>query len=118
MKSRILVCVGRNYWDRSAFLLAMTHAREWFTPHFCIIEGGAEGADYLAKEWAEKNCMPVLEILAPWGIMGKRAGMTRNLWMIEFAKPDIVIAFPGHTGTADMKAQAIAHKITLWEPYA
>lgn len=118
MKSRILVCGGRNYWDRAAFLAAMQHAQQWFEPSFCIIQGGANGADHLAKEWAIERRVPVLEFCAPWGTMGKQAGKQRNSWMLLFGLPDLVIAFPGHSGTANMIAQAKTIELPVWEPYA
>ena len=38
----------------------------------------------------------------PWEKHGKAAGPIRNQFMLEQEKPDLVIAFDGGRGTADM----------------
>lgn len=113
MKSRILVCGGRNYFDRDVFGMAMQFMRQHFAEKFCIIEGGAPGADTLAREWALYHMVPLLEFPANWRNMGQRAGTIRNTWMLDFGSPDLVIAFPGGHGTANMVAQAKDRKIDV-----
>ena len=115
MKSRILVCGGRNYWDRAAFDAAMECAQKWFAQRFCIIEGDATGADTLAKEWARKRGVPVITMCANWTIFGDQAGSLRNIWMQEFAMPDLVIAFPGGIGTASMVDIATENGVDVWK---
>jgi hypothetical protein len=39
-------------------------------------------------------------------MQGKAAGPIRNQRMIDEGKPDLVIAFPGGRGTADMVSRA------------
>lgn len=80
-----------------------------------VIHGGAKGADRLADEWAVVNWLPIREIKADWQTHGLRAGMIRNLQMIEEEKPDVVLAFPGGRGTANMVQQALAHRIRVIE---
>lgn len=116
MKSRILVCGGRNYFDRRVFGVSMQHLRQHFAPQFCIIEGGASGADTLAREWAFDHTVPLLEFPANWRNMGHSAGTIRNTWMLDFGLPDFVIAFPGGTGTANMVRQAQARGIDVVHP--
>ena len=116
MKSRILVCGGRDYWDRETFDRAMHFASQWFTARFCIIEGGATGADTLAKEWANKRGVAVLTVAANWTLYGPQAGTLRNIWMQEFGLPDLVIAFPGKFGTAGMVDIATQNGIDVWKP--
>lgn len=72
----------------------------------CIVQGGAKGADALAKKWAKANGIPCFECEAIWDVYDLEAGPLRNGWMIEFVKVELVIAFPGKTGTADMVKQA------------
>jgi predicted Rossmann-fold nucleotide-binding protein len=39
---------------------------------------------------------------APWKSQGRAAGPRRNLTMFEASHPDLVVAFPGGAGTANM----------------
>lgn len=50
---------------------------------------------------------------ANWKKFGKAAGPLRNVKMIEEGKPDVVIAFPGGHGTANMVALAEASGIPV-----
>ncbi len=62
-----------------------------------IIQGGAKGADTVAKRWAE---IPFAEedhiysetYMAPWKIYGKAAGVIRNQAMLD-SGADLVIGF-------------------------
>jgi predicted Rossmann-fold nucleotide-binding protein len=113
---RILVCGGRDYRNVSAVInaLAALHAKR---PITALIEGGAKGADQIARAWAEQCGWPVLTFKADWQRHGKRAGPLRNARMIAEGRPDGVIAFPGGRGTADMVSQARAAGLTVWEPF-
>jgi len=75
---------------------------------FTIIEGGAKGADFLARVWAKHKMLNWIEFPADWKQYGVRAGPIRNKQMIDEGKPDLVIAFlaPNSRGTKDMIAQA------------
>jgi hypothetical protein len=55
--------------------------------------------------WAEHHKFPWHTEKAKWHVHGRAAGPIRNGVMIDM-RPDIVIAFPGGDGTADMVAQA------------
>ena len=72
-----------------------------------VIDGGADGADQVAHEWAISRTIVTVRVRAEWKRYGRRAGPIRNGRMLEM-KPDLVIAFPGGAGTADMVRQAIA----------
>jgi YspA, cpYpsA-related SLOG family len=103
MTSRILVCGGRDYTDRYTFFRIMDEFRKTtFFSRFCIIQGGARGADRLAKEWAFSIPVPCLQFDAPWDTIGDSAGTMRNRWMLDYGYPDLVIAFPGNRGTNHM----------------
>ena len=52
---------------------------------------------------------------AAWNKWGYSAGPRRNAWMIEYGKPDHVLAFPGGPGTADMVRRARAAGIPVTE---
>lgn len=98
---RILVCGGRDYDDQRrvfAVLDALAPA--------LVIQGGARGADLHARAWATARGKPCATFDAPWAALGRGAGPIRNGWMLEFGHPDLVVAFPGGKGTADMVSQA------------
>lgn len=67
-----------------------------------IRHGGANGADLVADSWAVTNWLPVQEVKAQWDKYGKSAGYRRNARMLEPPAPDLVVAFPGGRGTANM----------------
>jgi predicted Rossmann fold nucleotide-binding protein DprA/Smf involved in DNA uptake len=60
-----------------------------------IISGGAKGADTLAKVFAEKHGIKIIEFLPEWGKFGKAAGPIRNKQIVDAA--DYVIAFTTRT---------------------
>lgn len=111
---RLLVCGGRSYSN----MLNVMATLDDYHKHFKIdvlIQGGAKGADALAKLWAQNNGIPTITMDANWDFYAKKAGSTRNGWMIEHARPDEVIAFPGGPGTVDMCRQAEQNNIKVWK---
>lgn len=56
------------------------------------MHGDAHGPDRLAASYAEGLGFEVEDYPADWKRNGRRAGILRNLDMLE-AKPDLVIAF-------------------------
>jgi hypothetical protein len=106
------VCGGRKYSNKQRLwgYLDAVHKSKGID---LIIEGGAGGADKLAKEWALDRGIPVCEFLANWNKHGKKAGPIRNGAMIKFGKPDGVAAFSGGRGTQDMKRQAMDNGIIV-----
>ena len=112
---RVLVCGGRTYSDVSRVwevLCAIEFERGGIS---CIIHGAARGADRLAERWA--HTFGVLKDAYPayWATHGKAAGAIRNKQMIVEGKPDLVVAFPGGRGTANMVQQARLHGIDVME---
>lgn len=71
-----------------------------------VIQGGANGADLLARRWSEYKGIECLTFHAKWSRHGPSAGPIRNQQMIDEGKPDLVVAFPGGRGTADMVRRA------------
>lgn len=102
---RVLVCGGRDYTDhiRVTTVLSKLHSEAGIDG---VIEGGARGADRLAREWADRWHVPVETYEADWENQGSFAGPARNRRMLDEGKPDLVIAFPGGRGTADMVRKA------------
>ena len=115
MKKRILICGGRTFADLNLIFNTMESIRPFLSPTFCVIEGGAPGADKLAKDWAFSQGCPVLEVPANWDRYKQIAGTIRNRWMLEYGLPDLVIAFPGGNGTKDMIKQAKKAGIDVYE---
>ena len=98
---RVLVCGGREYSDYGAVrnaLDAIALRRGIGT----VIHGGAGGADTLAGRWAASNGIPAVVFRPNWARHGRGAGMRRNRDMLTRGKPDLVLAFPGGPGTANM----------------
>jgi predicted Rossmann-fold nucleotide-binding protein len=79
--------------------------KEWL-PVCTIIQGGARGADAAAADWAVVNWTGFQQYDADWKKHGKSAGSIRNQKMLFESQPDLVVAFPGGRGTADMVAKA------------
>lgn len=68
-----------------------------------VMQGGAkDGADKHARLWAVARQRPSASFHAHWTTLDKAAGPLRNEWMLKFGLPDIVVAFPGDKGTANM----------------
>jgi len=102
---RVLVCGGRDYKDdhKVFFVLGEVDAELGID---VLIEGGATGADARAAEWARTMKVDTLTYPADWANNGRSAGPLRNQRMIDEGKPDLVVAFPGGKGTADMVRRA------------
>ena len=102
---RLLVCGGREFTNDR--LLAETLdalRREREITH--VIAGGARGADSRAADWAVAQGIPCEVYMADWEGIGRKAGPIRNQRMLDEGKPDLVVAFPGGRGTADMVRRA------------
>lgn len=95
---RVLVCGGRDYTELDRIEEVCKELKEITV----LIQGGAKGADDLAFTWATSNNIETETYVAKWKELGKKAGYIRNKQMLEEGKPDLVIAFPGGKGTANM----------------
>ena len=115
MKRRVLICGGREYNDSQRLATVMKEIKPYLDQSFCIIQGGARGADRLANMWAFYEGCAVIEMRANWDFYDKAAGHIRNGWMLEFGLPDLVVAFPGGFGTRDMIRQARLKGIDVYE---
>jgi len=111
----VLVCGGRNFGDLSLLrtTLDRIHAEH---PIAVIIHGGARGADVLARFSAVSNGIEVKVFHADWEKFGRAAGPIRNQQMIDEGKPDLVVAFDGGAGTADMVRRAVKAGIVVRHP--
>jgi hypothetical protein len=102
---KLLVCGGRDFNDRALLdrTLDELHQR---TPVSLLIHGGARGADAMAGDWAIAKGIETAVYRPDWRRFGPRAGPLRNHCMLDEGKPDLVVAFPGGRGTADMIQRA------------
>lgn len=118
--TRAIICGGRDF--RSAiWMYAVLDAMHAKRPFSLIIEGGQRsyetergkrvcvgGADYWASMWAMSRRIEVARVEARWAELGDKAGPIRNAEMLKQWRPDLVVAFPGGVGTADMVRKARA----------
>jgi hypothetical protein len=112
---KVLVCGGRDY-NNTGYVWDTLREIHMQRPIAQIIHGGATGADTAAKRWAELNSVgqyifPVTQ--EDWRELGRKAGPLRNQRMLDLGKPDVVVAFPGGTGTADMVRRAEKAGVTV-----
>ena len=127
---KILVCGGRDY-DDYAKVCQVLDVLHFHRTIDLIVHGAAPGADSLAEMWGKDNGVATDPNPARWrdlshkdavirknkfGKYDARAGHRRNREMLR-KHPDIelVVAFPGHTGTADMTALARKANIEVRE---
>ena len=100
---RILVCGGRDFFD---YPYVCEVLKKYEGKATVVITGSGRGADKLGEEWADDWELPLLRFPANWEYFGKAAGPIRNQQMLDEGKPDVVVAFPGGRGTADMVRRA------------
>ncbi len=106
---KVLICGSRHYdnYDKvkeTVKSLVDEHGK------IIIIEGGAKGADTLAKNAAIELGIEYREYKADWKRYGRAAGPKRNQLMLDTENPDLVIAFhedlESGKGTKDMLKRA------------
>lgn len=86
---RVLITGSRDWTDASRIVKLLSH----FAKDTTIIEGGARGADRLARQAAEELGLEVETHEADWDRYGRRAGPIRNQQMVD-SGADLCLAFP------------------------
>lgn len=99
---RLLVCGGRNFSDYDLLKETIDKIEGQAT----LAHGGARGADSMAGTYALARGWDVRVFQADWKTFGKAAGPKRNQRMLDEFHPEMVVAFPGGAGTADMIKRA------------
>lgn len=101
---RVLVTGGRDYVDieQAYEVLDRIHLGRGI---ILLIHGKARGADTICGRWARARNVEEKACPANWDGHGLSAGIRRNKAML-LLKPDMLVAFPGGPGTADMVARA------------
>lgn len=113
---RVLVTGGRDFkdWLRVFDALDAIDKKRRID---VIIHGCAAGADECAEKWSWSRKRHVMRFPAKWNEHGKSAGPIRNGLMLAASRPDLVVAFPGGRGTADMVKRAEDAGLPLEKPY-
>lgn len=106
---RVLVCGGRDFKDNVKVADVLNKL-----DIDVIISGEAKGADTLAKDYARQTGYVYEGYPADWEKHGKSAGFIRNKQMLE-SNPDLVVAFPGGRGTANMVSIAKEAGVEVYE---
>lgn len=106
---RILVTGGRKFMlpDEVHRALHPIHVRFGIAE---LAHGGADGLDTLAKLWALSMGVVTADYdiaQVEWDCWGNRAGNMRNSRMLRHFQPDMGVAFPGGSGTADMTVKLL-----------
>lgn len=102
---RILVCGGRDFSDHAFMRAVLCDDFALTAGEDVIVHGDAVGADRLAGFVARSIGVEVEAHPADWKKHGKAAGPIRNQEMLDTGV-DVVLAFPGGKGTADMVRRA------------
>ena len=108
----VLVCGGRAYadWSRARQVLDIVHRRY---PISLLVHGAAMGADSIADSWAKDRGVQRRAFPMDYMKWGGAAGDIRNGQMLREARPNMVIAFPGGAGTANMIEKARAARVPV-----
>lgn len=110
---RVLVCGGRDFTDSVFIVNTLFRLEEEYGDFTEVIHGGARGADTEAGRFAQLRHAKEIVFRASWEKHGKAAGVIRNQRMLDEGKPDLVVAFPGGRGTADMVRKARAANVPV-----
>lgn len=88
----ILMVTGSRTWDLVPIINKHLY---WFTKgqsEVTLLEGGAEGADKIARRYAVKQGWEVITFLPHYDLHGKSATHIRNQLMVDML-PDLVLAY-------------------------
>ena len=111
---KVLICGGRDFKDRDLLFSTMRELNK--THKFTtVISGAASGADDIGEQWGHWAELDVDMYPARWDTHGRSAGPIRNKQMLDEGKPDLVVAFAGGKGTANMIKQAKANGVEVME---
>jgi hypothetical protein len=111
----VLVTGGRDYDDIGIVFDCLTQLDAQFE-RMIVVHGDAAGADSLACEVCKEVGIEQVKVPAAWNKYHKASGPIRNKLMLDLLGVDLVLAFPGGVGTANMKMQAHEREIPVMEP--
>ena len=104
---------GKGVRERQHVYATMSAIRDHYG-HIVVVVGGAPGLDKCVETWAGDMGVHCAVVRALWNKLGNSAGPMRNTAMLALT-PHVCVAFPGGTGTADMKRQARAAGVPVYE---
>lgn len=114
---RVIVCGGRDYADTSNVRRALRYIEEGLEPEaLTLVHGSCSGADRLAADEALRRGWTVEPHFAKPSVYGSPAAFhIRNQEMAD-AGADLLIAFPGGNGTANMveRAEKAGIPVSRW----
>lgn len=111
----VAVTGGRNYNDRGKVWKSLDALVE-IHGDVRLVVGDCSGADQLAREWADERGIHKDVFVADWDKHGRAAGPIRNKVMVDFGF-DLLLAFPGGFGTANMIKQTEKQGVRVKEIY-
>lgn len=111
---RSVLITGGRYFNKRDLLFSELNRLHNEEEIVTIIHGDANGADSLGAQWAYERGIEQLIFPAEWKKYGGMAGPIRNRKMLN-EKPDLVVAFPGGKGTANMVRIAKCDKVQIIE---
>jgi hypothetical protein len=114
MFMRLLVCGGRAYADENK-VFGVLDILDRRSPITSVIQGGATGAEAIARDWAASRRIKIQTYIAGKKKTGQSSWTRGNQRMLDEGKPDLVVAFPGVRRTADMLRRAKAVGATVIE---
>ncbi len=124
-RALLLVCGGRHYADSAHVFGVLDELQPGAVVHgACGVDADQpqwallRGADRLVDAWCIQRQVLVIRVPARRSALGQRAGAVRNQQMLELYQPALLVAFPGHLGTADLVLRARAAGVPVWKPAA
>jgi hypothetical protein len=112
----VLVTGGRDFNNATYMWQGFNAISHHVSSHISgIVQGGARGADTLAKKMGNEWGIPVHEFPADWGTHGKSAGFMRNKQMLDSGLAHVVMAMPGGRGTDNMVQIAKRAQIQVFD---
>jgi len=109
---RLIIAGGRHLDDVALIRRALARAHE-IRPITVLIHGGTGALGITAEDWARDMRLHVVRYPANWREFGKRAEAIRNAFMLQDSRPDILLALPGGTDTADLVMRALRARVPV-----
>ena len=106
---KVLVCGSRRFIDPFTASLTIDARIGQLPSGTTVIHGGALGADQIAAEAATRTGHLVQAFYADWDTHGKKAGIIRNLKMLD-ENPAFVLAFWNGESRGTMHTITVARK--------
>src|ERR1700758_2680877 len=110
-KLTVGVTGGRAYRDYHAVQKALAKVSARFD--ITVVHGDADGADAWARIWCERTGTPQMKYPAEWKKYGDAAGTLRNQQMVAEAGIQLLLSFPGGSGTRDMTDRCLLANIPV-----